>query len=200
MMRRKRALGAGLPLRSACFIIGSVKHLEPIFFILPAAFRGLPAGIFIGVASTAIMDGLATVQDRFGFINKPSLALLGRWVFEVFSGHFRQAPNDIRGARPRRYETSVGLMAHYAIGSVLGVGFYSLFRLDTFTARSIAAIGYGFATNLFPWLIMFPSMGFGFFARNTLPEVRLFRTSLVNHLNFGVGLALSSAFLISSLV
>jgi hypothetical protein len=43
------------------------------------------------------------------------------------------------------------------------------------------ALAFGVATNLLPWLLMFPSMGFGWFGRDAPAELLLIRTSFVNH-------------------
>ncbi len=50
-------------------------------------------------------------------------------------------------------------------------------------------------TNLLPWLILFPAMGFGWFGGAAPPELQLPRTSVVNHAVFGVGIAWSTRLL-----
>ena len=54
-----------------------------------------------------------------------------------------------------------------------------------------SAAGFGLLSNLLPWLVMFPAMGFGALGLRGPAELLLLRTSLVNHLLFGLGLALS---------
>lgn len=51
-----------------------------------------------------------------------------------------------------------------------------------------AAIGFGVATCVFPWFLVYPALGFGSFGRNGPPELKLFRTSVVNHFFYGLGL------------
>jgi hypothetical protein len=57
------------------------------------------------------------------------------------------------------------------------------------------ALGFGTLTNLLPWLWMFPSMGFGAFGHLAPAELMLLRSSFVNHIIFGAGLALSTYWL-----
>jgi integral membrane sensor domain MASE1 len=81
------------------------------------------------------------------------------------------------------------LAGHYAIGIalalvyVIGAGWLGI-PPDSF----LAALGYGFATSVFPWFLVMPSLGFGVFGLNGPPELKLFRSSLLNHLSYGLGL------------
>lgn len=49
-------------------------------------------------------------------------------------------------------------------------------------------LGYGLLTNALPWFWLFPTCGFGLFG---LKGQGLLRSSLINHLVFGVGLYLA---------
>jgi hypothetical protein len=52
----------------------------------------------------------------------------------------------------------------------------------------LVALGYGFATTVFPWFLVMPSLGFGLFGLKGPPELKLFITSVTNHLSYGFGL------------
>jgi hypothetical protein len=52
----------------------------------------------------------------------------------------------------------------------------------------VAALAYGLATCVFPWFLVFPALGFGLFGRKGPPELKLFTSSLMNHLFYGFGL------------
>jgi hypothetical protein len=52
----------------------------------------------------------------------------------------------------------------------------------------LVAIGYGLATCVFPWFLVLPALGFGLFGLKGPPELRLFTSSLMNHLFYGLGL------------
>jgi hypothetical protein len=50
------------------------------------------------------------------------------------------------------------------------------------------ALAFGLCTNLLPWLIMFPAMGYGFFGAHGPAGTRLLLSSLMSHAFFGVGI------------
>jgi hypothetical protein len=52
----------------------------------------------------------------------------------------------------------------------------------------LVALSYGFATSVFPWFLVFPALGFGLLGLTGPPELKLFRSSLLNHLSYGFGL------------
>jgi Protein of unknown function (DUF2938) len=52
----------------------------------------------------------------------------------------------------------------------------------------LVALGFGLATSVFPWFLVLPALGFGVFGRKGPPELKLLRTSLINHLSYGLGL------------
>ena len=52
----------------------------------------------------------------------------------------------------------------------------------------LVALGYGLATCVFPWFLMCPAFGFGLSGFKGPSELRLFTTSLINHLFYGFGL------------
>jgi DUF2938 family protein len=59
-------------------------------------------------------------------------------------------------------------------------------------ARSLVfALTFGLCTNVFPWLLMFPSMGYGFFGAHGPSGTGLFLSSLMSHAFYGVGLWLA---------
>jgi len=50
------------------------------------------------------------------------------------------------------------------------------------------ALAFGLSTSLLPWLVMFPSMGYGLFGTHGPEGTRLFTSSLMTHAFFGLGL------------
>ena len=50
------------------------------------------------------------------------------------------------------------------------------------------ALGYGLATCVFPWFLVYPALGFGAFGSKGPSELRLFTSSVLNHLFYGFGL------------
>jgi hypothetical protein len=70
-----------------------------------------------------------------------------------------------------------------AVLYVIGTGWVGLSPSSFFVA-----VGYGLATCVFPWFLVFPALGFGVFGRKGPSELRLFTSSLMNHLFYGFGL------------
>ena len=145
-----------------------------------------------GVLSTLTMDLLATGFRKLGLTAGVPPELLARWFGSLLKGrwvhHTIVESPDVPGG--------MGLMmaCHYLIGIGLTVVFWMLLRqtpLKDVTPAVIAAaaVGFGILTNVLPWLVMFPSMGFGLLGRDAPDAMLLLRTSFVNHLAFGLGLA-----------
>jgi hypothetical protein len=73
---------------------------------------------------------------------------------------------------------------------------YGFTLLAVHARPSIAgAITYGAATTVLPWFVMYPSQGMGWLGRDAPSDAHMARTSLFNHVVFGVGLALWTAVL-----
>ncbi len=151
----------------------------------------IPAGrgVLAGVVATIAMDIGATLLRLAGLTAGVTPAILGKWFAAVLHGQPVHA--DIRTAAIEPLPLPVVVLMHYAIGAALGVGFVALAAwLGVPRPRWPYAILYGFATNALPWLVMFPAMGFGVCGLAGPAELLLFRSSLLNHLCWGAGLAL----------
>lgn len=145
-----------------------------------------------GIFATLLMDAVAVIGTRLGFLRKGHLGLLARWMRQLARGH-RVAPDgDIRRAEARPGDVTVGFLLHYGIGIVLALVYFGALSASGARPGTTSALVYGFATNVFPWFLMYPSMGFGFFGASAPPEARLLPTSLVAHLSYGIGLGLGA--------
>lgn len=147
----------------------------------------LLVGIFAGVAATATMDFMAIAAHKLGLTVGAKGQWVGRWYLGFLRGRFAYA--DITAEPELPGEARAAFLGHYAIGVVLGVLYVAgAGWLDMAPNRILPALGYGLATTVFPWFLLFPCMGFGFFGMKGPRELKLFRTSLVNHLGYGFGL------------
>lgn len=145
--------------------------------------KGLIAGLF----ATLIMDIWSIFADKIGFISKPSLAILGRWVCGFSKG--KLVHKDIRQSQSFPKESIVGNVCHYVIGLILGILFVVVDKLIMVSPENyLVAALYGLTTSFFAWFIMFPSFGFGVFGSK---GDGLLRTSTINHIVFGVSLAIA---------
>lgn len=145
-------------------------------------------GFVSGVFATLVMDVWGASAGKVGLVSKPTAALLGRWVSLFREGEL--AHDDIRKSPPQPHEKGIGLAVHYSIGAVLGVVFAVLAHVSALSTSDVAvAVIYGLSTSVFAWFLMFPAFGFGVFGRNAPVESRLLRSSTLNHMVFGLGLA-----------
>jgi hypothetical protein len=145
--------------------------------------------VVAGLLSTLTMDLGAGLFRKLGFTAGVPLEALAKWFGHLFQGTLTHAnvmqASEVKGGLP------LAMGCHYLIGVTLTGAFWLLLRqLNTSLSLPMlaaAAIGFGLLTNVFPWLLMFPSMGFGLFGKDGPPEFLLFRSSLLNHVFFGVG-------------
>jgi hypothetical protein len=152
----------------------------------------IPAGIPAGMLATATMDvamvaaaelgGGAFDSDRVG------PGMIGRWAAYLTRGRWRH--DDIRLEPPIRGELALGMVTHYATGIVLTQVFVELAGATHRRPNLAAATAYGVATSVFPLLVMFPSMGYGFFGLRSREAARLNRIMLLGHVAFGLGIGL----------
>jgi DUF2938 family protein len=143
--------------------------------------------LVVGVISTFLMDLLTVAAKGLRLVSPLSPNLVGRWFASVARAQPLHA--DIARAAPVSHEIVLALPVHYAIGTVLA----ALYLWTTFEigwpSRSLAlALAFGLCTNVLPWLLMFPAMGYGFFGVNGPEGTRLFISSLLSHAFFGVGI------------
>jgi hypothetical protein len=147
--------------------------------------------ISIGIGATLLMDLWNLFLKRT--FNVPSLnyCLLGRWLRHMPEGRFRHA--SIGAAPQKRFECTVGWIAHYTIGIAFALLFVALVS-SAWLARPtlLIALLYGIGTVVFPFFIMQPSLGLGIAASKTPKPMQARLKSLMTHTVFGVGLYLSA--------
>ena len=144
-------------------------------------------GACAGVAATVTMDVLASASRRVGLAGGAKGQWVGRWYLGIARGRF--VYSNIRDAPERAGERSAALVGHYLIGIALAVLYVvAAGWLGISPDVLLAALGYGFATCVFPWFVVFPALGFGLFGLSGPPELKLFTSSLMNHLFYGFGL------------
>ena len=144
-------------------------------------------GFCAGVAATVTMDVLAMASRRVGLTAGAKGQWVGRWYLGIARGHF--VHSNIAYAAQQPGEERAALIGHYLIGITLAV-FYVAGAgwLGVSPDGFLLALGYGFATTVFPWFLVLPSLGFGAFGLKGPPELKLFTSSLMNHLSYGFGL------------
>jgi hypothetical protein len=107
----------------------------------------------------------------------------------MFRGRF--AHEDITRPEPVAHEAGIGMASHYGIGLVLGVAYALLLRVSHARGSSLRqAVGYGIATTVFPWFLMFPARGQGVLGLRD-GDLRAPARALCAHVAYGVGLGVA---------
>jgi hypothetical protein len=145
------------------------------------------SGVGIGFAATATMDVLGRAAARAGLVAGAEGRWIGRWYLGMARGTFFH--HDIADSPQQPGEERAALVGHYLIGIALAVVYVvGAAILGVSTGSLAAALGYGLATCVFPWFLVYPALGYGAFGRDGPPEMRAFVSSVLNHLFYGVGL------------
>ncbi len=144
-------------------------------------------GICAGVAATVTMDVLAIASQKVGLTVGAKGRWVGRWYLGMARGQL--VHSNIAVAPQQTGEKQAALVGHYAIGIALAVLYVAgAGWLGVSPGGFLVALGYGFATCVFPWFLVLPALGFGAFGLKGPPELKLFTSSLLNHLSYGFGL------------
>ena len=152
----------------------------------------VPAGVPAGVLATITMDAAMVAASYFGgsaFTSRSTGPdMIGRWAVGLARGRWRHP--DIRSAPPIRGELGLGLATHYATGIVLTQAFLLLPRRGNRRPSFLGGTAYGITTSVLPLLLMFPSMGYGWFGRRSGEAARINRIMFLGHTAFGIGIGL----------
>ena len=144
----------------------------------------------MGVLATYFMDiisgFLAKRRLIYPFISPEAI---GRWFLYIFRG--KLIHKDINNSPKLKNEKLWCLISHYLIGIALA-GAYLLLESNLAVIREHIwmALLFGIATVFFPWFWLLPSIGMGFMASGSPNRLKIIRTNLINHTNFGLGLFL----------
>ena len=119
-------------------------------------------GVCVGVAATVTMDVLSSASRRFGLAAGAKGQWLGRWYLGIARGQF--VHSNIAASPQQAGEKRAALVGHYAIGIALAVLYVvGAGWLGVSPSAFFVALGFGFATCVFPWFLLFPAWGFGLF-------------------------------------
>jgi hypothetical protein len=169
----------------------------------------LAGGGIAGIFGTFCMDMGGAMLRRWGLIAGPPPAQVAKWFAYLPQGMTFHADIASVPALPISFRTLMTI--HYGIGLILGVSYLGIRAWLSLAERNPAsqaavqhilvrplplgselllALAYGIATSVFAWFLMFPGMGYGIFGLNAPSELKLFRTSLINHALYGLGVGL----------
>jgi hypothetical protein len=100
---------------------------------------------------------------------------------------------NIANASQKRFECTVGWIAHYVIGAVYALALVALVSGGWLAHPTLLpALLFGVGTVLVPFLLMQPSFGLGIAASRAPNPTQARLRSLMAHTAFGVGLYVSA--------
>lgn len=153
--------------------------------------------VLVGVFSTLTMDLLSAVAIRLRLVAPLAPNLIGRWFVSVARAQPYHA--DIARAAAVNHELAIAIPIHYTIGVTLAaVYLWAMSELGWPKGDLLVAVAFGLGTSVLPWLLMFPSMGYGFFGAHGPAGTRLFLSSLLSHAFFGLGIWVAIRILLRS--
>ncbi len=143
--------------------------------------------VFAGIAATITMDVLEIVSHKIGVTVGVKGQWVGRWYLGIARG--KLVHENIEDVPEQPGELQAAMIGHYTIGTVLAVIYViGAEWLSISPGHFLVAIIFGLATCVFPWFLVFPALGFGVFGTKGPRELKMFRTSVINHLFYGFGL------------
>jgi hypothetical protein len=147
--------------------------------------------VVVGLGATLFMDVWALFLKRVFGIPPANYCLVGRWLCHMPDGTFMHA--SIANAPQKRFECTVGWIAHYVIGTAYALVFVACVS-GSWLARPtlLPALLFGIATVLVPLLVMQPAFGLGIAASRTPNPSQARLRSLLAHTAFGIGLYASA--------
>ena len=147
----------------------------------------LLSAVVVGLGATLFMDVLALLMKRAFSIPSANYCLVGRWLRHMPEGTFMHA--SIVNASRKRFECTVGWIAHYVIGALFALVLVALVSGNWLAQPTLlSALLFGVGTVLAPFLVMHPSFGLGIAASRTPNPAQARLRSLMAHTAFGVGL------------
>lgn len=143
-----------------------------------------------GLVGSIGMDLISPLASRLGFHTGVTMALIGRWFIDLFSGRFIHP--DIRNSAVHKNEVFVGWLFHYLIGggavALLLVPWLWLSGTTQLPDSPLPYLLFGLATSALPWLILMPSYGWGLFGQHAPAGCKPLIASPLNHLGYGIGI------------
>ncbi len=144
-------------------------------------------GVLMGIFATIGQDLCAAVLSLVFRLPAGDLTLVGRWLGHMSKGVLIHRSISESDVIPN--ERLIGWLAHYLLGTALGLTYLSITHLLLHRDPTIAsAVIFGTASLIIPWLIAQPSMGAGLFASRTSQPGLARSVTLSLHVAFGVSL------------
>lgn len=147
--------------------------------------------IFIGLAATAMMDLHTYLHSKIFRTIPTSCHLTARWVGTII--HREKFTGKITEVAQWRHEGWLGWLGHYLMGVMMVSVFLALVGESWLQAPTLLPLlVYLCVLILFPFCVLQPLWGFGFFGAKTQDPTATRKRVLVAYMGFALGIYLSS--------
>ncbi len=156
---------------------------------------------FAGLVGAIFMDVTEILMSKFGVSSGVTVEQIGRWFLLMTKGTFNH--ENIQNTPSVNNEVKAGKIFHYFIAAG-GIGLlYPIFLYVInigFEANHIlyGAI-FGLSTNIFPWLWLMPTFGWGLFGLKKPTKSNTILSPTISHIMYGIGLGVTLNLLIKYL-
>ena len=142
-----------------------------------------------GIFGALLMDITETAMAKFGIRSGVNIALVGRWCLGLTRGRLAYA--DIQASPPLPREAGVGWAFHFLIGGGGVALIYPAVLLSTGAPLPdhplLSGLLFGLATSVFPWFVLLPAFGWGWFGRRGPRGANALLASPLSHIPYGLG-------------
>ncbi len=107
--------------------------------------------------------------------------------------HGQFVHENITASSPVRNEALVGLSVHYFIGGSVALfypAYFIVFNVPLPDGHLISSLVFGLVTVLFPWLVLYPAFGHGFFGVRAPLNSRPLISPAIEHMLYGLGIGI----------
>lgn len=146
-----------------------------------------------GIVGSIFMDITELQMSKFGISSGVKGAYIGRWFYGILGGVFRH--EDIAKTKSINNEVRIGQLFHFIVGGGAVALLYPVFLivvgLETTSNHLLLGAVFGLLTSVFPWFILMPSFGWGFFGAKAPLGSKPIISPLVSHIAFGLGIGIT---------
>ncbi len=151
-----------------------------------------------GLAGSIFMDITGILLKKKGISSGVTVEYIGRWFLLMTKGTFIH--KNIQNTPSVNNEVKAGRFFHYFLAAG-GIGllypiFLYVFNIGFDVNHILYGAIFGFLTNIFPWLWMMPSFGWGLLGLKKPTKSNTILSPIITHIMYGLGLGVTFNILI----
>lgn len=153
--------------------------------------------ILVGIVATTFLDIVNAILSISQIVGKINIDLIGRIVLSWTDGQFiHQSVSMIPNYS---YAYPVGLVVHYSTGIAFTITILIIRnKVFPWVRYYLALLVGGLLTSLVNFMLLFPSVGLGFFAVSTPSPGHIILSTAINHLIFASGMIIAVLLIVNA--